>query len=164
MDEVKLCESIRVSLWRETGDRRWGIVSGDFFGYELGSKIQECNLLLECEFQYELYGSHLFHALIFNKAATRAKFQRHMDIKNLGISTGLLSKIVCFALLMSLLYWIRSICQESAEETQGVVCRYKYVVMVILALMIIVVYTVCIVYIRIRNIRQMQFKDSKKTN
>jgi len=160
VNEVKLCEDIRITLWRETGDNKWGIIAGDSFGYELGTETHECNFLIECEFEY---GSHMFHALIFNKAGARIKIKDDIDVTKLGLKTSFKSRIVCFALVMLLIIWMNSSCQKAKKENQGIICKYKYISMIILTLIIIIIYTIIILYIRIRDMKKMQrMKDNKK--
>lgn len=121
--------------------------------------------LAEYESQYDLNGHRIFHTLVFNIGGTQCGSWKNIYVKSMGKTTSILSKVICFCLLMFLIIWINSKCQQIKGEDIGIICSYKYVSMFILALVVIVIYTVGIVLFRIRDINNViQMKNGKKKN
>ncbi len=150
---------------RLTSNKRWGLVAGERFGYEMGEEEAEC--MMVAEYMLNCGDGRSFHMMLYNKNG--AKSQR----KNSGLPrirpatvVGALGKAVCFTTMLVVLIAINSTCQPygkmSDSERQklgwmsmGMVCQHRMAFIFALAFLLIGVFTCGSLYLRTRHMRQL---------
>ncbi len=158
---------MRVSLARASGSKKWGLVAGEHFGYELSTADPECTLVAEYRF---VHGSDQhFHVLVYNKSGPPIpeQIQRQAVLqcfKRTSAGSAFL-KAMSFFVLILLLLGMNSTCQrfwrQSVEERANMgwisvrpVCENRIAFLGLATLGVIAAYSAVIVHFRVRGVKQ----------
>lgn len=141
---------------KTTGSKKWGVIAGDHFGYELDT----CTVLGEYKIDYQL--AKALHIMIYEKDGVIGSAPKKRMIPRFRRATvgGAFLKAGFFAVLMLVLLSTNSVCRKYANTgdtnifSMSTVCEHKNIAVFIFAVLLIAAYTGIVVYFRIRSIKK----------